>query len=184
EEEANHWYTYNSSNRRPPELLPRDDVTRAIYREVKTGRGRPKWCVYLDIATLRPTEYITRRLPSMHHQFLELAGIDITKDAMEVYPTCHYSMGGVRVNADTAAATVPGLFAAGEIAGGLHGANRLGGNSLTDLLVFGRRAGMHAAEYVSTTRTNPNASRDQIDDAAAALLAPFSAPGEESPFDV
>ena len=120
----------------------------------------------------------------MHHQFLELAGIDITKDAMEVYPTCHYSMGGVRVNADTAAATVPGLFAAGEIAGGLHGANRLGGNSLTDLLVFGRRAGMHAAEYVSTIRTNPNASRDQIDDAAAALLAPFSAPGDESPFDV
>jgi len=184
EEEADRWYTDKRSNRRPPELLPRDEVTRAIYREVKTGRGSPHGGVYLDIATRRPPEFITRRLPSMHHQFLELAGIDITKDAMEVYPTCHYSMGGVRVNADTAAATVPGLFAAGEIAGGLHGANRLGGNSLTDLLVFGRRAGMHAAEYVSTIRTNPNASRDQIDDAAAALLAPFSAPGDESPFDV
>lgn len=183
EAEADRWYA-DKKNRRPPELLPRDEVTRAIYHEVKAGRGSPHGGVFLDIATRRPADYITRRLPSMYLQFKELAAIDITKDSMEVYPTCHYAMGGIRVDAETAAATVPGLFAAGEIAGGLHGANRLGGNSLSDLLVFGRRAGLHAAQYASRLKTAPTAVRDQIDDAAAALVAPFSAAGPEGPFEV
>ncbi|MDQ7820298.1 MAG: fumarate reductase/succinate dehydrogenase flavoprotein subunit [Armatimonadota bacterium] len=184
EEEADRWYTDKKHNRRPPELLPRDEVTRAIYFEVKAGRGTPHGGVYLDIASRRPADYIKRRLPSMYHQFLQLAGIDITRQPMEVYPTCHYAMGGVRVDAETAAATLPGLFAAGEIAGGLHGANRLGGNSLTDLLVFGRRAGLYAARYAGTSGTSPTVSRDQLDDAAAELLRPFEARGEESPFDL
>ena len=182
EAEADRWYADKRNNRRPPELLPRDEVTRAIYAEVQEGRGSPHGGVFLDIATRRSAEYIRRRLPSMYHQFLELAGIDITRDAMEVYPTCHYSMGGVRVDAETTAATVPGLFAAGEIAGGLHGANRLGGNSMTDILVFGRRAGLYAAQYAGRRSNDPVATADQIDDAARELLAPFTAPGEESPF--
>jgi succinate dehydrogenase / fumarate reductase flavoprotein subunit len=146
-EEGDKWYTNKSDYRRPPELLPRDEVARAINSEVKAGRGSPHGGVFLDIASRRPAEEIRRRLPSMYHQFKQLADVDITTDAMEVGPTCHYIMGGVRVEADTAATTVPGLYAAGEVAGGMHGANRLGGNSLSDLLVFGRRAGSSAAEY-------------------------------------
>ncbi|MGC9962068.1 MAG: fumarate reductase/succinate dehydrogenase flavoprotein subunit [Acidimicrobiales bacterium] len=146
-EEGDKWYTNKSDYRRPPELLPRDEVARAINSEVKAGRGSPHGGVFLDIASRRPAEEIRRRLPSMYHQFKQLADVDITTDAMEVGPTCHYIMGGVRVDADTAATTVAGLYAAGEVAGGMHGANRLGGNSLSDLLVFGRRAGLAAAEY-------------------------------------
>ena len=145
EEEADRWFDDKKNNRRTPDLLPRDEVARAINSEVKAGRGSPHGGVFLDIATRRSMEDIRKRLPSMYHQFTKLADVDITKIPMEVGPTCHYVMGGVRVNADTAASTVPGLFAAGEVAGGMHGANRLGGNSLSDLIVFGRRAGMGAA---------------------------------------
>jgi succinate dehydrogenase / fumarate reductase flavoprotein subunit len=151
EAEADRWYDDHSAGRRPPELLPRDEVARAINTEVKAGRGSPHGGVFLDIATRRSPEFIRRRLPSMYHQFMELAGVDITTEAMEIGPTCHYIMGGVRVDADTAATCVPGLFAAGEVAGGMHGSNRLGGNSLSDLLVFGRRAGMGASDYVEGT---------------------------------
>src|SRR5438309_706443 len=147
EEEADRWYDDKKNNRRTPDLLPRDAVARAITREVATGRGSTLGGVILDIASRRSPDYIKRRLPSMYHQFMTLADVDITKTPMEVGPTCHYVMGGVRVDADTAASTVPGLYAAGEVAGGMHGANRLGGNSLSDLLVFGRRAGLGAAEY-------------------------------------
>ncbi len=146
EEEADRWYDDPENNKRPPELLPRDEVARAINTEVKEGRGSPHGGVFLDVSTRLPAETIIKKLPSMHHQFKELADVDITAEPMEVGPTCHYVMGGVEVDADTAAATVPGLFAAGEVAGGMHGSNRLGGNSLSDLLVFGRRAGTGAAE--------------------------------------
>lgn len=139
EQEADQWLKDNDSARRTPDLLPRDEVARAINSEVKAGRGTPHGGVYLDIASRLTPEEIKRRLPSMYHQFMELAGVDITKEPMEVGPTCHYVMGGVEVDADTGAATVPGLFAAGECSGGMHGSNRLGGNSLSDLLVFGRR---------------------------------------------
>ena len=131
EEEADRWYDDHAAGRRPPELLPRDEVARAINTEVKAGRGTPHGGVYLDIASRRSPEFIKRRLPSMYHQFMELAGVDITTTPMEIGPTCHYIMGGVRVDADTAATSVPGLFAAGEVAGGMHGSNRLGGNSLS-----------------------------------------------------
>src|ERR671931_52419 len=147
EGEADRWYDDKKNARRTPDLLPRDEVARAINAEVKAGRGSPHGGVFLDICTRRPADYIRRRLPSMYHQFKELANVDITKEPMEVGPTCHYIMGGVRVDADTAGSTVPGLYAAGEVAGGMHGSNRLGGNSLSDLLVFGRRAGLHAALY-------------------------------------
>ncbi len=184
EDEADRWFTDKKNNRRPPELLPRDEVTRPIYAEVKAGRGSPHGGVFLDIATRRPADYIQKRLPSMYRQFKELAGVDITKEPMEVYPTCHYSMGGVRVDAETAAATVPGLFAAGELAAGLHGANRLGGNSLSDILVFGRRAGLYAAQYAREMKTAVSPSTQQIEDAARDLLAPFAASGGESPFAI
>src|SRR5258705_7894339 len=144
EKEADAWYEDKRNNRRTPDLLPRDEVARAINSEVKAGRGTPHGGVFLDIASRRSADYIQKRLPSMYHQFKELAGVDITKEAMEVGPTCHYIMGGVRVDGETTPTTVPGLFAAGEVAAGLHGANRLGGNSLSDLLVFGRRAGQFA----------------------------------------
>jgi len=183
EAEADAWYT-DKTKRRPPELLPRDEVTRAIYAEVKAGRGSPHGGVFLDIATRRSAEDIQKRLPSMYHQFMELAGVDITKEPMEVYPTCHYSMGGVRVDPETEAATVPGLFAAGELAAGLHGANRLGGNSLSDILVFGRRAGLYAAKYARELVAALDPTDDQIDDAAHTLLAPFSAAGGESPYAI
>jgi succinate dehydrogenase / fumarate reductase flavoprotein subunit len=161
EEEADRWYDDPDNNKRPPELLPRDEVARAINSEVKEGRGSPHGGVFLDVSTRLPAEEIIRRLPSMHHQFKELADVDITAEPMEVGPTCHYVMGGVEVDADTAATSVPGLYAAGEVAGGMHGSNRLGGNSLSDLLVFGRRAGVGAAEYIAAL----GSSRPTVDDA-------------------
>jgi succinate dehydrogenase / fumarate reductase flavoprotein subunit len=179
EEEGDRWYDDPDHNRRPPELLPRDEVARAINSEVKAGRGSPHGGVFLDVSTRMPAEVIRRRLPSMYHQFKELADVDITAEAMEVGPTCHYVMGGIAVESDTAAARgVPGLFAAGEVAGGMHGSNRLGGNSLSDLLVFGRRAGLHAAEYATgLTGGRPAVDEVQIDSAAAEALRPFSAEG-------
>ncbi|MFF1440510.1 fumarate reductase/succinate dehydrogenase flavoprotein subunit [Streptomyces sp. NPDC058295] len=179
EEEGDRWYEDPEHNRRPPELLPRDEVARAINSEVKAGRGSPHGGVFLDVSTRMPAEVIRRRLPSMYHQFKELADVDITAEAMEVGPTCHYVMGGVAVDSDTAAARgVPGLFAAGEVAGGMHGSNRLGGNSLSDLLVFGRRAGLHAARYTAEVGAErPAVDDEQVDAAAAEALRPFSAEG-------
>ena len=181
EEEGDRWYEDQANNRRPPELLPRDEVARAINSEVKAGRGSPHGGVFLDVSTRMPAEVIRRRLPSMYHQFKELADVDITAEPMEVGPTCHYVMGGIAVESDTAAARgVPGLFAAGEVAGGMHGSNRLGGNSLSDLLVFGRRAGWHAAEYATGLAADrPPVDEVQIDTAAAEALRPFSAEGAE-----
>ncbi len=184
EEEADAWYEDKTNNRRTPDLLPRDEVARAINAEVKAGRGSPHGGVLLDIASRRSAEYIARRLPSMHHQFKELADVDITKEPMEVGPTCHYIMGGVRVEADTAATTVPGLYAAGEVAAGLHGANRLGGNSLSDLLVFGRRAGLYASQYAQNLEGHPSPDADQIEQCAQELLAPFNNDGGENPYTV
>src|SRR3984885_3391904 len=155
EEEADRWYADHDNNLRPPELLPRDEVARSINSEIKAGRGSPHGGVFLDVSSRLPAEEILRRLPSMYHQFMELAGVDITKEPMEIGPTAHYVMGGVEVDPDTGAAAVPGLFAVGEVSGGMHGSNRLGGNSLSDLLVFGRRAGLGAAEYVSGLSSRP-----------------------------
>ncbi|MBT2477177.1 fumarate reductase/succinate dehydrogenase flavoprotein subunit [Streptomyces sp. ISL-94] len=184
EEEGDRWYEDPDHNRRPPELLPRDEVARAINSEVKAGRGSPHGGVFLDVSTRMPAEKIKRRLPSMYHQFKELADVDITAEPMEVGPTCHYVMGGIAVDSDTAATVgVPGLFAAGEVAGGMHGSNRLGGNSLSDLLVFGRRAGLHAAEYASGAGARPAVTQSEIDAAAAEALAPFHAEdGAENPY--
>jgi succinate dehydrogenase / fumarate reductase, flavoprotein subunit len=184
EKEADAWYEDKKNNRRTPDLLPRDEVARAINSEVKAGRGTPHGGVFLDIASRRPADYIQRRLPSMYHQFKELADVDITKEPMEVGPTCHYSMGGVRVDADSTATTVPGLFAAGEVAAGLHGANRLGGNSLSDLLVFGRRAGLYAAKYAKTHKGPVTVDADQVDQYARDLLSPFESKGNENPYSV
>ena len=175
--------------RRPPELLTRDHVARCIVREIREGRGSPHDGVYLDIAWIKEKlpnaeEHIKRKLPSMYHQFKQLADIDITKEAMEVGPTTHYVMGGVLVDADTQMSTVPGLFAAGECAAGLHGANRLGGNSLSDLLVFGQRAGRYAAEFA---RENGNGTIDdgQVEAAVGETLAPFDRENSgENPFDI
>lgn len=181
EQEADQWLKDNDSARRTPDLLPRDEVARAINSEVKAGRGSPHGGVFLDIASrLTPAE-INRRLPSMYHQFKELAGVDITKEPMEVGPTCHYVMGGVEVDADTGAATVPGLFAAGECSGGMHGSNRLGGNSLSDLLVFGRRAGLGAADYVRALSSRPTVGDGAVEAAAQRALSPFEAPAGGGP---
>ncbi len=184
EEEADAWYEDHMNYRRTPDLLPRDEVARAINSEVKAGRGSPHGGVYLDIASRRSPEYIRRRLPSMYHQFMELAGVDITSEPMEVGPTCHYMMGGVRVDADTEASTVPGLFAAGEVAGGMHGANRLGGNSLSDLLVFGRRAGIGASDYAEGRSGEPSVSPAEIEEVVADALSPFGRDGGENPYDI
>ena len=182
EAEADRWYEDQDNNRRPPELLPRDEVARAINSEVKAGRGTEHGGVFLDVSKRLPAELIKKRLPSMWHQFYELAGVDITKEPMEVGPTCHYVMGGVEVEPDTAAAVgVPGLFAAGEVAGGMHGSNRLGGNSLTDLLVFGRRAGIGAVDYVKKNGANP-VSQAAITAAAAKIQAPFDREGGENSY--
>jgi len=162
------------------ELSTRDVVARAIYTEVKEGRGTEHGGAYLDISH-KPAEYVKRKLPSMYHQFLELADVDITKGPMEVGPTCHYMMGGVRVEAETAASTLPGLFAAGEVAAGLHGANRLGGNSLSDLLVFGRRAGVAAAEHAKK-QSAAAVDSSQIDAAEREVLAPFERNTNENPY--
>jgi succinate dehydrogenase / fumarate reductase flavoprotein subunit len=164
------------------ELSTRDVVARAIYTEVREGRGTEHGGAFLDISH-KPAEYVKRKLPSMYHQFLELADVDITKEPMEVGPTCHYVMGGIRVDAETAQASVPGLFAAGEAAAGLHGANRLGGNSLSDLLVFGRRAGLAAAQHAKKTGT-PAIDGAQIEQAERELLAPFDRAGGESPYQI
>ncbi|WP_329022959.1 fumarate reductase/succinate dehydrogenase flavoprotein subunit [Streptomyces sp. NBC_00690] len=185
EEEGDRWYEDPDNNRRPPELLPRDEVARAINSEVKAGRGSPHGGVFLDVSTRMPADVIRRRLPSMYHQFKELADVDITAEAMEVGPTCHYVMGGIAVESESAAALgVPGLFAAGEVAGGMHGSNRLGGNSLSDLLVFGRRAGLHAAEHAAARTSRPTVDEAQIEAAATEALRPFQAepqPGGAQP---
>ena len=184
EEEADAWYDDHINYRRTPDLLPRDEVARAINSEVKAGRGTSHGGVYLDIASRRTPEYIRRRLPSMYHQFMELAGVDITAEPMEVGPTCHYMMGGVRVDPETQAATVPGLFAIGEVSGGMHGANRLGGNSLSDLIVFGRRAGIGAADFAEgrtgPPKVDPAGIASVIDDA----FAPFGREDGLNPYDV
>ena len=164
------------------ELSTRDVVARSIYTEVKEGRGSPHGGAFLDISQ-KPAEYVKRKLPSMYHQFKDLADVDITKDPMEVGPTCHYMMGGIRVDAETARTSVPGLFAAGEAAAGLHGANRLGGNSLSDLLVFGRRAGFAAAEHAKAS-ASPVVDSAQIDEAERQLLAPFERPTGENPYTI
>ncbi|MFD4640412.1 fumarate reductase/succinate dehydrogenase flavoprotein subunit [Lentzea sp. NPDC058436] len=182
EDEADRWYTDQANNRRPPELLPRDEVARAINSEVKAGRGSPHGGVFLDVSTRLPAEEIRRRLPSMHHQFKELADVDITAQPMEVGPTCHYVMGGVEVDPDTGSSSVPGLYAAGEVSGGMHGSNRLGGNSLSDLLVFGRRAGAGAAEYVRALKERPAVSEDLVTEARATALKPFQQEGGENPY--
>jgi succinate dehydrogenase / fumarate reductase, flavoprotein subunit len=184
-EEADGWYTDKTNNRRPPELLPRDEVARAINAEVKAGRGTPHGGVYLDIASRRDPEFIKRRLPSMYHQFKELADVDITKEPMEIGPTCHYVMGGVEVDADSGASSVEGLYAAGEVAGGMHGSNRLGGNSLSDLLVFGRRAGLNAAYHAVRVRSaRPKVDPAAVETAVNAALTPFADAGGENPYDV
>ena len=164
------------------ELSTRDVVARSIYTEVREGRGTEHGGAYLDISH-KPAEYVKKKLPSMYHQFKELADVDITAGPMEVGPTCHYMMGGIRVEAETAQASVPGLFAAGEAAAGLHGANRLGGNSLSDLLVFGRRAGLAAAEHAKTVQNKPLDS-GQVQDAAREMLVPFERKSGENPYTI
>lgn len=173
-EEADRWYDDKSNNRRPPELLPRDEVARAINSEIKAGRGTPHGGIYLDIASRRSPEFIRRRLPSMYHQFKELADVDITAEPMEIGPTCHYVMGGIEVDADTELSAVPGLYAVGECSGGMHGSNRLGGNSLSDLLVFGKRAGDAAAAYADGLGSSrPEVSESDVKQAQQSALAPF-----------
>src|SRR5438445_512773 len=187
DDEANRWVEALTSGqqtdaRRPPELSTRDNVARAIYTEVKEGRGTPHGGAFLDISYL-PAERVQKKLPSMYHQFLELADVDITKQPMEVGPTTHYIMGGIRVEPDTGAATVPGIYAAGEAAAGLHGANRLGGNSLSDLVVVGRRAGLAAAKYARSASAAPRPNEAEIEAETRDLLAPMSRTGGESPIE-
>ncbi|MFZ2227762.1 MAG: fumarate reductase/succinate dehydrogenase flavoprotein subunit [Candidatus Nanopelagicaceae bacterium] len=184
EAEADRWYNDQANNRRPPELLPRDEVARAINSEVKAGRGTPHGGVFLDVSKRLPADVIRKKLPSMWHQFKELADVDITQTAMEVGPTCHYVMGGIEVEPDTgAAAGVPGLFAAGEAAGGMHGSNRLGGNSLSDLLVFGRRAGAGAAAY-AIANFGASVTDATVKAASERLNAPFTRAGNENPYTI
>ena len=189
EEEATRWVEAVIADkrpdaRRPPELLTRDVVARAIRREVRAGRGTPHGGVYLDIASKRSPEAIKRKLPSMYHQFKELANVDITTDPMEVGPTCHYTMGGVRVDPDSQETRVPGLFAAGEVAGGMHGANRLGGNSLSDLIVFGKRAGEYAASHAAGRDEFADVDQQDVDQQAETMLAPFHRETGENPFEL
>jgi succinate dehydrogenase / fumarate reductase, flavoprotein subunit len=181
-EEADRWLAGAKDARRPPELLTRDVVARAITREVKDGRGSPHGGVLLDIASRRPAEFIRRKLPSMYHQFLELAEVDITKQPMEVGPTLHYFMGGIRVDAETQETCVPGLFACGECAAGLHGANRLGGNSLSDLIVFGQRAGHGAATYLRELGTTPRVDDEQVRAAFRRATEPLHRATGENPY--
>jgi succinate dehydrogenase / fumarate reductase flavoprotein subunit len=188
-EEGWRYVTGDKNARRPPELLTRDHVARCINREVKAGRGSPHGGVFLDISWIKEkipnaADHIKRKLPSMYHQFKQLADVDITAEAMEVGPTAHYAMGGVRVDGDSQmSTTVPGLFAAGECGAGLHGANRLGGNSLSDLLVFGKRAGEYAARYAREARAG-EIHADQIEQARKTALAPFERKGGESPYKI
>ncbi|GAA2135794.1 fumarate reductase/succinate dehydrogenase flavoprotein subunit [Nocardioides koreensis] len=190
-EEADRWYDDKKNNRRPPELLPRDEVARAINSEIKAGRGSPHGGIYLDIASRRSPEFIRKRLPSMYHQFKELADVDITAEPMEIGPTCHYVMGGVEVDADTELSAVEGLYAVGECSGGMHGSNRLGGNSLSDLLVFGRRAGESAAVHsMSFGAGGPGTERptvveEDVRTAQATALSPFEHEGgSENPYTI
>src|SRR5262249_18085626 len=180
EEEAARWLEDKDNNRPPPELLPRDITSRAIYREVQAGNGTEHGGVYLDISHRDP-ELVKRKLPSMYEQFHALGDVDITKQAMEVGPTIQYTMGGVRAEPETCATTVPGLYAAGEVACGVHGANRLGGNALCDLLVFGKRAGEAAAQYAQTA-AHRTVDAAQIREEIEILLAPFESPGTENPY--
>jgi succinate dehydrogenase / fumarate reductase flavoprotein subunit len=184
EAEAARWLAGDKNARRPPDLLTRDVVAKAIRSEVRAGRGSPHGGAFLNIASQLPADVIKRRLPSMYHQIRKLGDVDITKQPMEVGPTCHYMMGGVRVDADTARSTVPGLFAAGEVAGGMHGANRLGGNSLSDLLVFGKRAGEHAAKYAKDLAKTPEINNSQLEEAVRQALQPFEDTGQENPYTV
>ena len=181
-EEADKWSGGDMTARRPPELLTRDVVARAIYHEVKEGRGSTHGGAYLDIASRRPADYIKKKLPSMYHQFKELAEVDITATPMEVGPTFHYAMGGIRVDADTQMTTVTGLFACGECAAGLHGANRLGGNSLSDLLVFGRLAGIGAKEYIDGLSDMPALDEDQAAVIIRAATAPLNREDGPNPY--
>ena len=174
----------HSAGRRPPELLTRDVVARSIRAEVRAGRGSPHGGVFLDVSTVLDAATILKKLPGMHHQFMTLAELDITKQPMEIGPTCHYHMGGIRVDADTTRSNVPGLFAAGECAAGLHGANRLGGNSLTDLLVFGRRAGKYAAEFAKDRAQYPQVQEDQVTAITQVANAPFDDGGSENPYQI
>ena len=190
-EEADRWYDDKKNNRRPPELLPRDEVARAINSEIKAGRGSPHGGIYLDIASRRSPEFIRKRLPSMYHQFKELADVDITAEPMEIGPTCHYVMGGVEVDADTELSAVEGLYAVGECSGGMHGSNRLGGNSLSDLLVFGRRAGESAAVHSTSFSADglgaarPAVAEDDVKAAQATALSPFEHEGgSENPYTI
>jgi succinate dehydrogenase / fumarate reductase flavoprotein subunit len=191
-EEEGWRYTQGDKNaRRPPELLTRDHVARCIVREVKEGRGSPHGGVFLDISWIKEKiadapEHIKKKLPSMYHQFKQLADIDITKEPMEIGPTTHYMMGGVRVDPESQMSTVPGLFAAGECGAGLHGANRLGGNSLSDLLVFGKRAGEHAARF-AREQGGARVDEAKVETAAKRLFAPFERhgePGGEGPYQI
>lgn len=185
EAEADRWYTDPDNNRRPPELLPRDEVARAINSEVKAGRGSPHGGVFLDVSKRLDPETIRRRLPAMYHQFKELADVDITKEPMEVGPTCHYVMGGIEVEPETTAAVgVAGLFAAGEVAAGMHGANRLGGNSLSDLLVFGKRAGAGAAQYIKNLSARPKLTDAAVNAAQQKTYAPLTNGGNENPYTI
>ncbi|MEC7557633.1 MAG: fumarate reductase/succinate dehydrogenase flavoprotein subunit [Planctomycetota bacterium] len=189
EEEATRWVNAVVADerpdaRRPPELLTRDVVARAIRREVRAGRGSPHGGVFLDIASKRSPEAIKRKLPSMYHQFKELANVDITADPMEVGPTCHYTMGGVRVDSDSQETSVPGLFAAGEVAGGMHGANRLGGNSLSDLIVFGKRAGEYAAQHAKDREAMSDVDAEEVERQAETMLAPFHREQGENPYTI
>jgi succinate dehydrogenase / fumarate reductase flavoprotein subunit len=188
DEEAARWVEAQSAGnttdaRRPPELSTRDNVARAIYTEVREGRGSPHGGVFLDISYL-PPEHVRRKLPSMYDQFKELADVDITSGPMEVGPTTHYMMGGIRVDPDTGETTRPGLFAAGEVAAGLHGANRLGGNSLSDLLVFGQRTGAAAADFASAQAEVPYVDPGAVEAAATELAAPFEAGDGEDPYRI
>jgi succinate dehydrogenase / fumarate reductase flavoprotein subunit len=183
-EEADRWYDDKKNNRRPPELLPRDEVARAINAEIKAGRGSPHGGVYLDIASRRTPEFIRKRLPSMYHQFKELADVDITAEPMEIGPTCHYAMGGIEVDPETELSVVAGLYAVGECSGGMHGSNRLGGNSLSDLIVFGRRAGDAAASYAAGLASRPAISEDDVAAAQASAVAPFEVEGQENPYTI
>jgi succinate dehydrogenase / fumarate reductase flavoprotein subunit len=185
EEEADRWYDDKKNNRRPPELLPRDEVARAINSEIKAGRGSPHGGIFLDIASRRTPEFIRKRLPSMYHQFKELADVDITAEPMEIGPTCHYVMGGVEVDADTQESAVTGLYAVGECSGGMHGSNRLGGNSLGDLLVFGKLAGEAATTYVNGLgEARPKIADADLKAASESALAPFEVQGGENPYTI
>ncbi|MBI2026734.1 MAG: fumarate reductase/succinate dehydrogenase flavoprotein subunit [Deltaproteobacteria bacterium] len=183
-DEAERWYLGEKGARRAPELLTRDVVARAIMKEVNGGRGTAHGGVHLDIASRRPADYIKKKLPSMYHQFKKLADVDITKQPMEVAPTAHYMMGGVRVDAETQESTVQGLYAAGECSAGLHGANRLGGNSLSDLLVFGRRAGYFAAQTAKKKSTFTKVNEAEVDKSFQEMLAPLNKTEGLNPYDV